>query len=325
MDQEPDNKQIIDSLEEAGTESGALDATPGLAPIDAQPAQPAAPQPAVRINPALRLRNLLKKFNIYLLIFLLMVVIGIVIMFVSIQRGRKSNTATPLTSQNLTADTLKQLQAGQTSVGDPKQILNIESNAVFAGTILVRQSLDVAGDIKVGGSFNFTNLKANGTSTFDQLQADNITISGNAIIQKGLTVNGSGSFAGPLSAPSLNINSLRLSGDLQLNRHIDAGGGTPIKSDGGALGGGGTSSVSGSDTAGTVTINTGSGPAAGCFVTVSFAQKFNATPHVVITPIGSAAASLDFYVNRTNTGFSICTVNAAPAASNFAFDYIAID
>lgn len=325
-DKTPEKSSELDSLEETGAtvdDTKALEATPAPAP-NPEPIKPVETTSS-RINVGLRFRKFLKKFNIYLLIFLLIVVIGLVVVFISIQRGRKSNIVAPLTTQTLTADTLKQLQTGQTTVGDPKHILNVESNAIFAGTVLVRQSLDVAGDIKVGGNFNLSNIKASGTSTFDQLQASNITISGNAVIQKGLTVNGSGSFAGPLSAPALNINSLQLSGDLQLNRHLDAGGGTPSKSDGGALGGGGTSSVSGSDTAGTVTINTGSGPPAGCFVTVSFAQKFNATPHVVITPVGSAAGNLNYYINRTTTGFSICTANSPPAGSSFSFDYVALD
>ena len=102
------------------------------------------------------------------------------------------------------------------------------------------------------------------------------------------------------------------------------GGGTPGKTDGTALGGGGTASISGTDTAGTVNINTGGGTVAGCFVTIGFTQNFS-SPHVVITPVGSAAAGINYYINRTNSGFSICTTNAAPVGQSFAFDYVVID
>jgi hypothetical protein len=61
------------------------------------------------------------------------------------------------------------------------------------------------------------------------------------------------------------------------------------------------------------------------FVSLSFAQKFAATPHVVITPIGSAAAGLQYYINRDANGFSIGTINAPPAGANFGFDYIVIE
>src|SRR5690606_26012408 len=131
------------------------------------------------------------------------------------------------------------------------------------------------------------------TSSFDQIQGNSISISGDANIQGQLTVQqtltttGGASFGGPISAPQITVQSFQLTGDLQIIRHIDAGGGTPGKSDGNALGAGGTSSVSGTDTAGTITINTGGGPGPGCMITVIFAQPFNGTPHVVVTPVGS--------------------------------------
>jgi hypothetical protein len=121
------------------------------------------------------------------------------------------------------------------------------------------------------------------------------------------------------------VQSLQLSGDLQITRHIDAGGGTPGKSDGTALGNGGTSSVSGTDTAGTVTINTGGSPSTGCFATITFTNRFSGTPHVVVTPVGSAAGGLNYYINRSASNFSICATNSAPAGQTFSFDYIVID
>jgi len=143
--------------------------------------------------------------------------------------------------------------------------------------------------------------------------------------QKGITSNGGATFGGPVSAPQITVQSLQLNGDLQIVRHIDAGGATPGKTDGTALGNGGTVSVGGTDTAGTVTINTGGSPAVGCFVSVNFSNKFSATPHVVVTPIGSSAAGLSYYVTRTTSSFSLCTTNPAPAGQTFSFDYIALD
>lgn len=273
----------------------------------------------------------ISKFNVYLLLFILVVIFSVGLILVAIQRDKQANAPVTTDTTPLTQETIDQLKGSEAKVGDPKQTLSIESNAIFSGKVLVRDSLDVAGTIKVGGSLSLPGISVSGSSSFDQIQANNLAISGNThiqgqlTVQQTLTVTGGASFGGPISAPQLSIENLQLNSDLLLNRHIDAGGGTPGKTDGGALGSGGTSSVSGTDTAGTITINTGSNTAAGCFITVSFSQKFNGTPHVVVTPVGSGGAALNYYVTRNTASFTLCTTNAAPTGSNFSFDYIAID
>jgi len=278
-----------------------------------------------------RIQGLIQHVNIYVLMFLLIVVLAIGLILVGIQKNKKAQSPTTINTQTLNADELKELTESEQKVGDPKSTLAIESNAIFSGKVLVRDSLDVAGTIKVGGSLSLPGISVSGESTFDQIRANNLNITGNTQIQgqlnvqKGLTVSGGATFGGPVSVPQLTIQSLQLAGDLQITRHIDAGGGTPSKSDGSALGSGGTVTVSGSDTAGTITVNTGGGPGAGCFVTVHFNQSFSSTPHVVITPVGSAAAGLNYYISRSNSSFSVCTTNAPGGGQSFSFDYIAID
>jgi hypothetical protein len=84
--------------------------------------------------------------------------------------------------------------------------------------------------------------------------------------------------------------------------------------------------VNGTDTAGTVTINTGTNPpSSGCFGTVTFVQKFSGTPHVVVTPVGASAAVINYYINRTSSNFTICYTVGPAAQTSFSFDYIAID
>lgn len=274
---------------------------------------------------------IMSKFNIYLLMFILVIVLSAGLIFVGIQRDKKAATPNTTDTTPLTQETIDQLKGSETKIGDPKQTLSIESNAIFSGKVLVRDSLDVAGTIKVGGALSLPGISVAGNSTFDQIQANDIAIAGNAAIQgqltvqQTLTVSGGATFGGPISAPQLSIENFQLNGDIQLNRHIDAGGGTPGKTDGGALGSGGTSSVGGTDTAGTITINTGSNTGPGCLITVTFAQKFNSVPHVVVSPVGIGGAQLQYYVTRNTSSFTLCTANAAPVGSNFSFDYIAID
>jgi len=277
------------------------------------------------------IKGFLSRFSMYLLLFVLVLVIAIIVVVVAAVKSN-SKPENKIGDQTLTQSDLGQLAQSDVTVGDVKQTLSVQSNAVFAGQVLVRKDLQVAGKLEVGGSLSLTGITVSGDSVFDQIQVNkNISVGGDAAIQgqltiqKSLAVNGGGTFNGPISAPQLTVGSLQMSGDLALTHHIAAGGVNPGRSNGNALGGGGTASVSGSDTAGSITINTGGSPASGCMVTVNFATKFNATPHVVVTPVEAAAAGLQYYVTRNTSGFSVCTANAPPAGATFGFDYIVFD
>jgi len=278
-------------------------------------------------------KKLSSRSSLYLLGFGLVIVLaGAVIIVIILNSNKAADKAkTNLTTQKLDDKTLDQLKSTDVTLGDPKQILAVQSNAIFAGKVLVKGSLDVAGGVNIGNALTLPGITVSGTSSFNQIQANELAISGSTTIQgtlslqKNLNVTGNASFGGTVSAPQIAIDSLILNKDIQLNRHIDAGGSVPTKSDGSALGSGGTTSISGTDTAGTLTINLGSNPGAGCFATITFSQKFSATPHIAITPVGSDAASLTYYVNRTTTNFSICSTTAGGAGKTFSFDYIAID
>lgn len=332
MENKPEDSKTAESLET--TQSTGNSSNEGLS-LEGGPDATATTEKVVSTAPkkgmGKRLQGLILHINIYVLLFIFILILAGGLVLVSIQRNKKVAGPTTVNTQTLNAEELKELTESEQKVGDPKSTLAIESNAIFSGKVLVRDSLDVAGTIKVGGSLSLPGISVSGESSFDQIRANNLNITGNTQIQgqlnvqKGITTTGGASFGGPISAPQLTVQSLQLSGDLQITRHIDAGGPTPGKSDGSALGSGGTVSVSGTDTAGTITVNTGGGPGAGCFVTVNFVNKFSNTPHVVITPVGSAAAGLNYYINRSNSNFSVCTTNAPSGGQSFSFDYVAID
>ncbi len=318
-----------DSLETLESQTTVV--TDGVTPAGDTPAE-ADKKKKKKKGPAVK--GLAGRFNIYLLFFMLVVVIAGIVAVVSFQKSKdqqKKEENNSVSTTPLSDEELKKLRQTDVKVGDPKQILSVESNAIFAGKVLIRDSLEVAGQIKVGGPLNLPGISVSGNTSLDQVSINNLQISGNTTIQGQLNVqnnvgiSGSLNVGGTISAGRLNIENLQINNDLQLSRHIDAGGGVPGKTDGSALGAGGTSSLSGTDTAGTVNINTGGGTSPGCFTTVSFTQRFNGVPHVVVTPVGPAAGGLDFYINRTSTNFSICTANAAPVGQNIAFDYIVID
>ncbi len=294
------------------------------------PAAPASSAKAIPKKAALPQKNWFKRladrFNIYLLLFILLVVVAGGGAVIAILQSRTANTPSTIGNQSLSDNALQQLANTDATVGTSKQTLHVQSNAIFAGQVLFRNNLDVAGAVKVGGTLSAPGLNAGGTSTLDQVQVNSLAVSGNSTLQGGLTVQknlsvaGTGSF-GTLTAQQVSAGTLQLNGNLIVTRHITAGGPIPSKSDGNALGSGGTSSLSGSDTAGNITINTGSAPAAGCFVTINFAQKFSGTPRVLLTPVSAAAAGLPYYVSRTSGSFSVCTAAPAAAGQTISFDY----
>jgi len=325
--------------EDPGTplEGESLDApdvaSDGKSDVGALPPDSPSPpsEPRSKPKPGGPVQRLRKRFNIYLLLFILVLVVALVIIFIAFLQGHQSKTNS-FQTQTLNQKTLDQLANGDVTVGSNQSVLNVQSSAVFAGQVLLKQNLQVAGNLQVGGTTALNNLTVNGTSQFGQVNVTkNLAVSGDSAVQgsqtisKSLQVSGSGSFGGPLTTPQVTTSSLQLNGDLVLTHHITAGGATPSHSNGPALGSGGSASLSGSDTAGAISINTGSGPPAGCFVTVNFSSHYNATPHVLVTPIGSAAGGLSYYANRSTTSFSLCDASAPPAGSSFGFDYFVLD
>jgi cytoskeletal protein CcmA (bactofilin family) len=267
--------------------------------------------------------------NIYFIIFLFMILLLVGVVIVNLRSNSKDKPS--IKTQSLSDKQITDLKGNTTLVGNSQQTLDIQGNSIFEGQVLMRGNADIAGSLKVGGSLSLPAITVGGSSTFGQIQVtDKLSVNGDTVmqgqlnVQKGLTVAGSARF-GSLSASQLNVSTIQLTGDFVVSRHIGLSGGTPSRSGGTALGSGGTVSVNGTDTGGTVTINTGGGPPAGCFISVNFTQKFNSTPHVVISPSNSSSASLDYYTNRSATSFSICTTSAPAAATTYLFDYIAVD
>ena len=108
---------------------------------------------------------------------------------------------------------------------------------------------------------------------------------------------------------TVTVSSLTVSGTLTVNGHLITGGSTPTITAGTAACTTPTVSVSGNDTAGLITITTGTGCAAsGKMATVNFASAFASAPRVVLTAAESNAARKSYYVDSatiTTAGFDI--------------------
>jgi len=274
-------------------------------------------------------KKFFKKVNVYFLVFILVVVVTGAIAAVMYLNSQKETPEPNIATQALTEDALKQLANTDATVGDTSQTLTIQGNAIISGQTLARGNLNVAGNFQTGGSVQTPNLTVSGTSNLGTAQINTLQVATNVAIQgsttmRELNVAGASSFSGVLTASEINVTRLILSGNaiLQIPNHISFTGTSPGRTSNNAvLGSGGSSSISGSDTAGSVSINTGSNPTPGCMTRINFQQAYVNQPRVIISPIGSAAGQTQFYVDRNSTGFSICTANAAPANQSFAYDY----
>ena len=303
--------------------------SPTTTPQPIQPIPTTASTPPSR-PPLHKWRKRFQSFNIYLLAFVLLIIVAVAIVVIAFVKDHKAATPT-ISTQNLSQSQLEQLATTNVSVGNSSQVLTVGSNAIFSQQVLVQKDLDVAGNFKLGGLLSVPSLNVSGASILGQTQLAKLTVSGDTALQgslsvgQDLSVTGNATFSGAVAVNSLTVQTLQLGGDVAFTHHLTAGGTTPSRTSGTALGSGGTTSIGGSDTAGSIAINTGTSPSAGCFITITFSQKFDAAPHMVVTPIGAAAAGLAYYVNRSTTSFSICTTSAAPAGQSFGFDYIVFD
>jgi len=318
-----------DALEKSNEELGQSAASETAVNADGSTA--ANGKPSKKVNP---LKAFLKRFNVYLLLFALVVVIAVVVSVVGFLNGKKTPKSPSANSQTLSADTLKQLANSDATVGDTGQTLTIQGNAIFSGQVLIRSDLNVAGTIKLGGELSIPALTVSNTSNLNTAQANTLqvaqgsTFQGTVTIQHDLNVGGNAAFSGAITAAQITVTNLTMSGNAQLNvpNHIGFPGASPGRQFfPNVVGAGGSASINGSDNTGTININTGSGPTAGCFMTLTFNRPFASTPHVLISPVGIGAGQTQYYVNRSNKEFSICTANAPPANSVMAYDYFITD
>jgi cytoskeletal protein CcmA (bactofilin family) len=284
-------------------------------------------------SPKTRLISFLSHINVYLVLFGVLILVGFLVALLAYTDSKKSSTTANINSKDLSASTLAQLANSDTSstVGGNGQLLNVESSAVFSGQVLVRQGLDVAGNLSIGGALALNDLTVSGTTQLQQTTvnknlsvAGDTNLQGSTVVAKNLQVGGTGNFSGTVSAPQITTTSLQLNGPLALSQHITTTGAQPSHTNGSALGGGGTTNLSGSDTAGLININTGDSPGAGCFITLNFSSPYASAPYVMLTPVGSSAGGLSYYINRTASGFSLCDASTPPANASFGFDYFIV-
>jgi hypothetical protein len=248
----------------------------------------------------------------------------------------KAHTPKPQTKEpaisTLSQDEINKLNQVGANLGTAGQTLNIGANSLFRGKVDVGGNLTIGGQLNANGpvtlsSLNITgstaatglivgsDLKVTGISTFDK----GISVNGLAAINGGLNVTGTASI-NALNAATIAVRTISISGPLTIGHLATQGPAPGIV--GGTVGSGGTVSISGNDTAGTININTGTGPG-GVLASVTFRAAYPGAVHVQITPLSGGAASAGAYVTRTGGGFQI-HANTPPSGQTLSFDYLVI-
>ncbi len=276
-------------------------------------------------------------------ILLLLAISGGGIFFL-IRRQAQVKGKSSLADISVNKSLLDQLGVNRSSATDPSVALVVTPNAEFNGSLTVSKDVKLATKLSAGqtsltqldaGNTSLTQLNVNGASSLsDTAVRTNLTVAGTTRLQgpvtldKILTVNGGANVSGDLTiggaltTNNFSARSLTSISTLTIGGHIVTNGPVPGIAQGPSAGPSGTVSVGGNDASGTVVMNTGQAPVAGIIASITFRTPYGTIPHVVISPVGAPTGSLQFYINRSSTGFSIGTSNAPAPASGYVFDYI---
>ncbi|TAK89163.1 hypothetical protein EPO04_03630 [Patescibacteria group bacterium] len=180
-----------------------------------------------------------------------------------------------------------------------------------------------AGGITFGTDTNLYRGAANQLKTDDTVQIKTASDSTTAFQVQ--NASGTALLTADTSGMTITVQALTVTANLTVNGHLITGGSTPSAAVNANAGVGASCTVSGTDTAGTITVTTGSsGVVAGTQCAITFATNFGSAPRVVLGASSAGAGPLDPYVasSATNT-FSIGVGTAGATGTAYKFDYVA--
>ena len=178
------------------------------------------------------------------------------------------------------------------SSATPGQVMVFVKNFYYPGPTAMQQLQDgTIGTLVVTGTLTVHDLTVTGTATITTLR-----VTGDTSVQK-LTINGKVITGGTVPTVVIGL----------------AAGDTLTA----------TATVTGNDTAGTVTFTTGAtGTAAGQVLgAVTFTSPYNQAPVVTVSPTTEDSASIRYFLIKTTTGWSIKVLDTPVAGKTYSFDY----
>lgn len=337
--------------EDQNQNNGTQAPAPEVLSVQGESQESAAHSEATRqsvqsVNPATPKRRIAYRPN-HKATFIGLVVVGlilganaVILSFVMRNQATAEDSAVK-NGVTLSSETLNQLGVSRNPVGNAETELIVGPNSKFGGKVTMSSDLNVGGQLILNSKLNASDaalaklqagdtqlqsLNVNGDGTVSTLNLrKDLQVAGTTRLQGQLTVNqlttinnnmnvaGNLSVGGNLSVRNFQVANLTVAG------HLISSGSTPGVSAGGGAGSGGTATVSGNDTSGTIAVNIGVGGGNGLLATITFNTKYDSTPHINVTPVGRSVPGL--YVNRTSAGFTI-SADGSLGAGGYAFDYI---
>ena len=195
----------------------------------------------------------------------------------------------PLTSASKRGYAMKATRSGPT-IGTALGSFNAAE-----GTVLVLVNLGYYDtDIQGGGSADFHNINATGTTSVERL-----VVSGNAYVQGSMEV-----------------------GSLTTNGHIITKGTVPVVSLYAGSGTNATASIVGNDVAGRVSVAAGKGATGEYLLRITFNSAYEQVPRVLLTPVGKYSALVQPYVDQLNGGgFTLGVAGVPEQGREYQFNY----
>ena len=225
--------------------------------------------------------------------------VGRVPVKVSIENGA-INAGDYLTSSSVNGVAMKAISAGNV-IG--RAMSSFDGSTGQQGTVtLFIQNFYYSPSMPSGGD-SFNNLSASGIATIGSLN-----VTANATINGSLTVAGN-----------------TYLGQVTITGHIITGGNTPTIKALISAGIGSTVSISGNDTTGVITINTGTSTTSGELADITFDKVFAGIPNVLIMAKNSQSASLGVYQDQATTNdFTFGVTNSPNQNTTYTFKYLVV-
>lgn len=181
-------------------------------------------------------------------------------------------------------------------------------------TLVDRLNITNTGDVGINNSNPQYTLDVGGSGNFK------VTSSTAFQIQD---ASGSLLFTANTTSMTVTVAALSVTGALTLNGHVITAGATPTIGAGAGACTSPTVTVIGNDTAGQISVTTGTGcGGAGVLASLTFNSPYGIAPYVQITPGNAAAAALLPYQSSTTTGLTLGVANGPTDSTAYLFDYL---
>lgn len=271
--------------------------------------------------------------------------IGIISFILSHKVGQQANNLSTVVT-----DPSQLGKIGTTEGPAGKNIsLVVTPNAQFKGPVTIDKTLQVGDKLAApnaslstlqAGNSSLTTLNVSGGSTLsDASLRGNLNVAGLSNLQGAVTVakiltaaslnvTGNLTVGGSFTTNNFSARSLTAISNLTIGGHIVTAGSAPAWSRGSGLRAGDSTNLFGNDVTGTITYGAGTGQPTlgGDIIAVTFVTAYGATPHIVLTPIGSepkCAQSLPYVSSKSSTGFHVALASPPSTLPGFncQFDY----